>query len=202
MPSSRVHAEASSTRSSGAAADTMVDKSDLSTIFFKLRLVIKYMKKILYIIPGWEDDCSDKQYQQLASAAKEKDYEVKFQNIDWKRPLSSQIFAVPPEATVFGFSLGALMARLVAQNYHCQHIILASMTPDYNFTDPEIKKALVDLAGIEFIDDLTKNLKLKHKANKQTLLYGSLEEEDGDILVPDTEHELNEQYIKEIAKIL
>ncbi len=32
-------------------------------------------------------------------------------------------------------------------------------------------------------------------------MYGDLEEELGDILVRNTEHELNERYVKEIAKL-
>lgn len=42
------------------------------------------MKKILYIIPGWGDKCSNSRYQQLASVAKGKGYEVVFRDVDWK----------------------------------------------------------------------------------------------------------------------
>lgn len=160
------------------------------------------MKKILYIIPAWEDSSDDQPYQLLADAARDKGYEVISKNIDWKKSLSSQVFAVPEEAVVFGFSLGAILARLVAQQYPCQHLILASMTPDHNFTNPEIKKALIDLTGKEFVDDIITNLKQTHKATKQTILYGDQEEESGDILVPNTEHELNDAYIAAIAGIL
>lgn len=33
-------------------------------------------------------------------------------------------------------------------------------------------------------------------------MYGSLEEEPGDIIVPNTGHELSNRYIKEIARML
>lgn len=39
------------------------------------------MKKLLYIIPGWEDVTSDKSYQQIAEVAREKGYEVIFRDI-------------------------------------------------------------------------------------------------------------------------
>jgi len=160
------------------------------------------MKKIIYIIPGWEETCRRKPYKLLAKIAENKGYEVVFKNVDWSRPLSLQIFQVPKNAVVFGFSLGAVLAWLVAQDYKCRHIILASMTPYYSWKTPKIKKALIDLAGSKFVNDVAKNLNLKHKAKKQTIIYGDLEEEPGDILVTNTEHELNENYIKEIARIL
>jgi len=160
------------------------------------------LKKILYIIPGWEDNCTDEQYQRLGDAAKNKGYEVIFHNVDWKKPLSSQIFAVPEEAVVFGFSLGAILAWLVAQKYDCRLLILASMTPHYSFGDNEIKKALIELAGEEFVNDVINNLNSKNKSTKQITMYGALEEEPGDVIVPETEHELNKNYIEAVSKLL
>lgn len=160
------------------------------------------MKKVLHIIPGWQESCADTPYQLLADAAKEKGYEVIGHDVDWSKPLSSQIFPVTDEAIIFGFSLGAILAWLVAQQYPCQHIILASMTPDHNFTDPEIKKSLVALAGTEFVNDIVASLKSTQQARKQTTLYGDLEEEKADIIVLHTDHELNKNYLEEIAKIL
>jgi dienelactone hydrolase len=160
------------------------------------------MKKVLYIIPGWQESCDDMPYQLLADAAREKGYEVISKNVEWDRPLSSQVFSVPDEVVVFGFSLGAILAWLVAQKQPCRHLILASMTPHYSFTDPEIKKALIDLAGSEFVEDIITHLALTHRAEKQTTLYGDREGEAADILVLHTEHELNKNYIKEIAGIL
>ena len=160
------------------------------------------MKKILYIIPGFEETCRRKPYKSLKKIAEKKGYEVVFQNVDWKRKLSDQIFPVPGEAVVFGFSLGAILAWLVAQKYSCRHVILASMTPHYSFTDPKIKKACIDLLGSKFTHDVIKNLHSKHQAGKQTIIYGDLEEEDGDIIVPNTDHELSDSYIKQIEKLL
>lgn len=160
------------------------------------------MKKILYIIPGLRESCESKPYRLLADAAKEQSYEVVCKNVDWGKPLSLQMFAVPKEAVVFGFSLGAILAWLVAQKYPCRHLVLASMTPHYSFTDPKIKKALVDLLGKKFVDDVIKNLNPKHRAKKQTILYGDREGEKADVLVPKTGHRLNSNYIKAIAQVL
>ena len=160
------------------------------------------MRKVLYIIPAWEETCKAKPYQHLADAATKKGYEVICIDVDWKKPLSPQVFSVPPEAVLFGFSLGAILAWLVAQKHPCRHLILASMTPHYSFADPMIKKALIDLAGKEFVDDVIEHLATAHLAEKQTTMYGDREEETADILVPQTEHELNDRYIAEIDKIL
>lgn len=160
------------------------------------------MKKIIYIIPGLRETCDSKPYRLLADAVKERGYKVLCKNVNWRKPLSPQVFAVPREAVVFGFSLGAILAWLVAQKYSCQHLILASMTPHYSFSDPKIKKALVDIVGKKFIDDVVGTLKKKHRAKKQTTLYGDREEEKADILVLKTGHRLNSNYIKEVVKIL
>jgi len=160
------------------------------------------MKKNIYIIPGLRESCKSKPYQLFAGAASEKGYEVVCKNVDWESSLSSQIFVVPKNAVIFGFSLGAIFAWLVAQKYSCRHLILASMTPHYNFVDLKIKKILVDLTSKKLIYDVVKQLKLIHQAKKQTIMYGDREEEKADILVPNTGHRLNNEYIKEIMKIL
>ncbi|AKM84294.1 TPA: hypothetical protein DCZ46_03030 [Candidatus Campbellbacteria bacterium] len=160
------------------------------------------MEKKIYIIPGFEETTKRRPYQLLRKIAKDKGYEVVFKNIDWNKKLSQQIFSVSDNDIIFGFSLGAVLAWLVAQEYKCEHIILASMTPHYSWKDKKIKKALVDLLGAKFVNDVVKKLDPKHKAKKQTIIYGDLEEEDGDILVKDTQHELTANYLKEIKKII
>ena len=160
------------------------------------------MEKILYVIPGLEETTRRRPYQSLRKIAEKKGYEVVFKNVDWNLPLSPQVFSIPKNSVIFGFSLGAVLAWLVAQDYECKHIILASMTPSYSWKDKKIKKALTEIVGLKFVNDVIKNLTLKHKAEAQTTMYGDLEEESADILVRNTEHELSEKYIKEIAKLL
>ena len=160
------------------------------------------MKKIIYIIPAWEDSCRLKHYKLIGKVARKKGYEVVYKNVDWKKPLSGQVFSVEKEAVIFGFSLGAILAWLVAQEYSCKHLILASMTPHSSFKDKKIKKLLIEVTGAKFVSDLIDNLKPKHQAQKQTIIYGDQEEEEGDILVPNTQHELTDDYIKVMESIL
>ncbi len=122
------------------------------------------MEKVLYIVPGLKETTRRRPYQSLRKIAEKKGYEVVFQNVDWNQPLSSQIFSVPKNAVIFGFSLGAVLVWLVAQNYECKHIILASMTPSYSWKDKKIKKELIVLLGLKFVKDVIKNLTSKHKA--------------------------------------
>jgi hypothetical protein len=160
------------------------------------------MNNKFHIIPGWEDTCNDAKYPDLAKKVESMGYEVICHNVDWKQPLSEQVFSTSKEDVIFGISLGAILGWLVAQEHPCKHLILASMTPHYSFTDPEIKKALVDLAGSPFVEDIIKHLKTKHQAEKQTVMYGDTEGEKADVLVPQTDHEFNENYADEVSKLL
>jgi dienelactone hydrolase len=164
--------------------------------FYKIKM------NTLYILPGWEDSGREEGYLKIESLARTKGYNVVMKSIDWTRPLSRQLFEVEKESVVFGFSLGAILAWLTAQREPVNHLILASMTPHYSFTDPEIKNALIDLAGEEFVDDILHNLKKSHKAKRQTVLYGDQEGEHADILVKETDHELTDNYVVEVLKLL
>jgi len=160
------------------------------------------MKKI-YILPGYQETTRRRPYQKLRSLLQSKGYEVVFKNIDWQKKLTTQMFEIEKDSVVFGFSLGAVLARLVVQKYSCKHAIFASMTILSDFKKGENRKALIDLLGTEFVDDVRDCLKPKHKALKQTIMYGDKEGEDtADVFVKNTEHELTDEYLREIIKIV
>ena len=160
------------------------------------------MKKTLYIIPGWQETCRRKPYQAIVHIAESKGYEVVCKNIDWKQPLTKQIFPVNPQDVIFGFSLGTILAWLVAQNYECKHIILASMTPHSSFTDKKIRRSFSELVGVRFFSDMAKHVSISHLAKKQTIMYGQKEEVEANIIVPNTGHTLTDAYIDAIQKLL
>lgn len=161
------------------------------------------MKK-LYTLPGFDDSCTRKPYQDLKHAAEEKGYTVVCTHIDWTKPLTNQIFPIEPDSVVFGFSLGAVFAWLITQEYPCRHLILGSMTFFRSFHEKEDKEALIDLLGEAFIEDIVKHLTEENRAEKQTRLYGDQEGDDGiaDILVTETDHELTRKYIQKVAMLL
>lgn len=161
-----------------------------------------FMKKIIYIIPGWKESSQYKVYQSLAASAKKKGYSVIFYEIDWNKLLSSQIFPVQKSAVVLGFSLGAVLARLIAQKHTCRQLILASMTPLHSFKDKKMRKELADLLGRAFVEDMSEKLRATHRAHGQVILYGDREAESGDIIVPRAGHRLNARYIEKIIELL
>lgn len=98
------------------------------------------MQRKFYIIPAWEEMVTEKPYQSLAEIARRKNYEVIFIQPDWLRLLSLQIFPIGTEDIVFGFSLGAVLAYLVGQKYPSYKIILASMTPVWDYSKKLIEE--------------------------------------------------------------
>jgi hypothetical protein len=160
------------------------------------------MKKKFYIIPGWGETCRRRQYQDLGKAVIKKGYEPVFIKVDWKNKISEQIFSVEKASVVFGFSLGALLARLVAQKNECELLIFASMTPLRHFKGGEQEKMLVDVVGNNFVNDVKKNLKNKIKAKRNILIYGDKEGEKGDFIIKNTDHEISKNYIKKILELI
>lgn len=158
--------------------------------------------KNIYIIPGWQESSKYKIYQTLAMLAKKKGYDVLFYDVDWNKPLSKQIFSVQENSVIIGFSLGAVLAHLIAQKYKCRKLILASMTPPHSFKDMKLKNELINLLGQSFIEDISKKLHSKHYALNQVIIYGDREGEQGDVIVPHTGHRLNRRYNKEIINLL
>ena len=158
--------------------------------------------KRFYIIPGWNESSSYKIYQSLAKTAQKDGYEVVFYNIDWDKKLSAQVFPVEKNSIIFGFSLGAILASLVAQKYKCKKLILGSMTPLYYFKDKKMKKELIELLGKNIVDDLVKNVRTKNKALNQITIYGDREKEDGNIIVSKTGHRLNQRYNNIVSDLL
>ncbi|MEX2436716.1 MAG: hypothetical protein WD471_00955 [Candidatus Paceibacterota bacterium] len=161
-----------------------------------------YVNKKFYIIPGWRDTCKEKQYQLLANSVRKKGYEVICKDIDWNKKLSDQFFPIEKNSVIFGFSIGAILARLIVQKYKCKLVILASMTPLVHFRGGEPEKLLIDTIGKELVDDVKENLKSDIKASRKMVMYGDKEDESGDIIVPDTDHEITSNYIKEVVKII
>ena len=159
------------------------------------------MNKKFYIIPGWTETTRRRQYQKLAKAVRNFGYDVVFKNVDWDKKISEQTFAIEDDSILFGFSIGAILARLVVQDHKCKLVIFASMTPLRHFKGGEQEKLLADAIGSKFVMDVKKNLKPKIKA-KSILMYGDKENEKADVIIPDTDHEISENYVKEIIKII
>jgi len=80
-----------------------------------------HMKKIIYIIPGYGENCKLVRYQKLAKTIETLGYTIKFVNPNWYKPISEQIFPIENNAIVLGFSFGAVIAYLVVKKYSCKN---------------------------------------------------------------------------------
>lgn len=158
-------------------------------------------KNKFYIIPGWNETCRRKQYQSLAKKVRAVGFDVVFKNIDWSKNLSSQVFEAEKNSVVFGFSMGALLARLISQENKCALVILASMTPLRHFKGGEQEKILADVIGKKLLNDIKKNLKTKIKS-PYVLIYGDKEDENADFIIKNTDHEISENYVKKVVEII
>ena len=159
------------------------------------------MNKKFYIIPGWKETCRRRQYQALAKAVKKIGYDPVFKNVDWSKKISEQIFEVEKDSVLFGFSMGAILARLVAQDHKNQLAIFASMTPLRHFKGGKQEKILADVIGKKIVNDIKRSLKPKIKS-KNILIYGDKENEKADVTISNTDHEISENYIKEIVRLI
>jgi len=53
--------------------------------------------------------------------------------------------------------MGAILARLIVQDYKCKLVIFASMTPLRHFKGGEEEKILIDAIGKKVVEDVKKN---------------------------------------------
>lgn len=155
------------------------------------------MKQTLFIIPGFGENTNSIPYRQIAKNAHEKGYVVIKKHPNWEKPLSEQKFPVQSGDVIFGFSLGAVLAYMIAQEFPCKRIILASMTPFSLFS----QKALREVVGKKIINDLLSMDSVKPKADV-VQIYGDKEKIKSGIIVPNTGHELTDRYIKEIERFI
>lgn len=174
------------------------------------------MKKTMYIIPALGESCDEKPYQKLSEALLVKGYTVKPVNPDWYAPLTTQVFKVEKTAIVFGFSFWAILAYLIAKKYPYSKAIFASISPLHIFSfkslESDYRRDIAPKVGKEKAEilatDLAKDIKsitidLKSLKIPYVTLSGALERYiPADIKVPKTGHELTEEYIEAILKLV
>jgi alpha-beta hydrolase superfamily lysophospholipase len=165
------------------------------------------MKKIVYIIPGLGEHCDEVRYKNLAKSLEKVGYNVKKINPDWYKPVSQAIFPVPKNAIVFGFSMGGVLAYLVAKKYPCKKVIFGSLSPISTFSFKSFSKDLYPYMSKEMAHNIAKdvkNIKVSLKSLKTPFitLAGEKEKMKADFLVPATEHYMSKNYINCISKLL
>ncbi len=166
------------------------------------------MKKIIYIIPGLGETCTEARYKKLAASLRAKGYKVNCVNPDWYKPLSSQVFAVGKNAVVCGFSFGAILAYLVAKKYPCKKAIFASISPLHEFSFKSLVEDYSEHMPKSLAEEIAADIK-KIKVSLEGLkvpyvsLAGEFEKHmPADFLVPKTKHRMTDAYIKCIQKLV
>lgn len=168
---------------------------------------MKTNKKTIYFIAGFGETGKEKNYKLLAKKLTKKGYKFKNVEINWRKPLSHQTFKVKRNDIVVGFSYGAILAGLIAQNQVSEKAILCSPSPIEDFTLQELyednKEYMGDSHAAEQAVDI-KNIKINFNKLKtpHIILSGEGEELNADILVPDTGHEFSLNYVNAVVKIL
>lgn len=166
------------------------------------------MKTPVYIIPGLGETCRELRYRKLAAAIQAKGYKVVRMQPNWYKPLLTQIIAVPPEAIIIGFSIGAVIAYFIGLKTPCQKLVLASLSPINRFTYWSLYRDLCKYMSKAKADaiasDLTSlRINLKKLKIPYVTLAGALEKDlPAEFLVPKTSHIITKEYITCITKLL
>lgn len=161
------------------------------------------MKRKLYIIPGYGHTAQMREYLSLKECAQHKGYTVSIISINWTAPISQQLVNLNKNDIVFGFSLGATIARISYKNHPCAKIILGSETPLYRMTKREIlsatnKNDVLTEDLMEFKRSIT-SFRLPRKNSDH--LSGERENLRGK-KVKGTGHKLTKKYIQKICELL
>lgn len=168
--------------------------------------------KIIYIIPGYGENCSLLRYKKLIQTLENKGYVVVPINPDWFQPISKQTFKIKKNSILFGFSYGAILAYLIAREYESGLLILGSLSPIHTFSLATLIKDNLGYMSKELAIAQAKDIKsIKIDLNIPHIipyisLAGELEDNviksGADILIPNTNHYLSKNYINAICKIL
>jgi alpha-beta hydrolase superfamily lysophospholipase len=160
--------------------------------------------KNLYIIPGFGYSSRRPEYLKIGKYAQKKRYRVFYVPIDWTKPLSKQIIRLNKKDTVFGFSLGAIIARLSYQKTPCKRLILASCSPLYR-----LKKKLflrVSNGNRLFVTDIMlirdELLKPLRSSKGHIFLRGEFEKKMRGKVIKGEDHKLTNSYIAAICGYL
>lgn len=124
-----------------------------------------YMKKILYIIPGYRESLTDSGYQTIKKHAREKNYSVilwepqwKYQKMsDWVEAFRTQLrtHKKGTSITVVGFSFGAMIALLASQDIPIKKVISCSLSPYFKDDIPHLPPLSSQILGQRRMKEFT-----------------------------------------------
>ena len=152
------------------------------------------MKHILYLIPGWSEHTSQKEYQELKSRFKNKGYKVVEISIMWRKRVMSEyvdeflsqcIHTKNNKVSVLGYSFGAMIACISSRYISYTNMYLCSLSPFFKEDLINVPKSWKKELGIRRIKDfstLSFN-EIIEKWNPPTNVYLFFGEEEYHLLI-------------------
>jgi len=183
------------------------------------------MLKVLLIIPGFGESPTDAPYQRLKALCSER-YRVVTFTPHWKYRVASDWLIEfydmlkkidTNNTTVVCFSLGAYITLLAAEQVSFRKVIFCSISPFFREQLASAPDAAKQYFGKRRVTDFGKHRLPKQLKTRQTVfLFGSLEWPHAIVeserlallyrakheLVQNAEHELSDEYLREIVKHL
>ena len=145
------------------------------------------MSKTIFIVAGFKHKASEVQYNWMRDYFKSKGYIVKIPDIEWNKKVMTDYvnyftdyYNQNKSETnfVLGFSYGAMIAFISAEELNPDKLILCSLSPYFNEDLESLKKSWKKLIGHRRVDDF-KNYSSKEITTKiasdTTVIYGSSE---------------------------
>jgi esterase/lipase len=185
------------------------------------------MSKTLLIIPGFGEDTEEKPYQEIVRYAKTIGYRKIIEiNPKWSYRTASNwcteakksiSFLKPEEITVVAFSFGAYISLILAKDLNFKKVLFCSFSPYFKEHLAQIPEIAKQFLGKKRITDFKKySLPSKLSSKKNIFLFGEKEwpyaiseaskyakkQKSVFRLVKGTFHELNNEYLREIKKLL
>ncbi len=184
--------------------------------------------KVAYIIPGSGESPDEKAYKQISYFFRKKGIKPIPIKINWKYKLMPdyieqfrQQAKVKNPDYVLGFSFGAMIALISANEIKPKKLILCSLAPWFKEDLPKLKKSWLKLAGKRQVKNLKKYSfkKISRKIiSKTILIYGSKEAKELEnkvkethkkiknselIAIPKVKHKIaDERYLKTISDVI
>ncbi|MFA6254144.1 MAG: hypothetical protein WC640_02745 [Candidatus Paceibacterota bacterium] len=146
------------------------------------------IKKTIFLIPGFKMQITDKPYRWLVEYLKSKKFKVVKVPIKWQRTTLTQLAESfkkfydkkkKGENYLLGFSYGAVISLLVANDLKPRKIFLCSLSPDFKEDGKETKNWVKVLGKKRVADIKTRNGRefAKNLQIPSTVFYGEKEGE-------------------------
>lgn len=167
-----------------------------------------FMKKTIYIIPGWGESCDEKRYKNLATTLGTKGCTIERIKPDWNLGITGNVFKPVKNSIIIGFSYGAVIAYLIAKKYKVKRVIFCSLSPiekeSYKDTLKDHLKYMSRELAVRNSKDI-KSIKISLETLQTPYITLAGECEEGikaDFLAPKTGHYMSKEYINCIKKLL